>query len=140
MALNLTSLSNSIKSLERSILTYHKLSKDKSITDDDMETIKAGVIQNFEVAYEQCWKFMKRWIEENVSPDLADGVSRKELYRVSAENKLISDIEAWMSFNKSRNITFHTYNSRNSEITFKTSLLFITIAKDFQKRLEERND
>ena len=25
-------------------------------------TLKAGVIQNFEVAYELCWKFIKRWL------------------------------------------------------------------------------
>lgn len=93
MALNLTSLVNSIKSLEKSISTYNKLSKNESVTKDDLETIKAGVIQNFEVPYEQSWKFMKRWINENVSPDLSDAVSRKELYRISAENKLISDVE-----------------------------------------------
>lgn len=140
MALNLTSLVNSIKSLEKAISTYNKLSKNNFVTEDDLDTIKAGVIQNFEVAYEQCWKFMKRWIEENVSPDLADGVSRKELYRISAENKLISNIDEWLNFNKLRNLTSHTYNNRNSEITFRNSLIFISFAKDFQKNIEERND
>ncbi len=140
MALNLTSLVNSIKSLEKSISTYNKLSKNESVTKDDLETIKAGVIQNFEVSYEQSWKFMKRWINENVSPDLSDAVSRKELYRISAENKLISDVEEWMNFNKSRNLTSHTYNKNNSEITFKNALLFFPIVKDFQKRIEDKND
>lgn len=140
MSLNLTSLVNSIQSLDNSIQTYNKLSKIDIITDKDLETVKSGVIQNFEVAYEQCWKFMKRWIEENVSPELAEGVSRKELYRVSAENKLISDVEEWMKFNKSRNLTSHMYDFKISDITFKNSLLFISVAKDFQKRIEERND
>ena len=140
MGLNLTSLTNSIKALEKAILTYNKFSDTRIATNDDLETIKAGVIQNFEVAYEQCWKFMKRWIEENISPDLADGVTRKELYRISAENKLITDIEEWMRFNKSRNLTSHTYNNRNSEITFKDALVFISFAKDFQKNIEDRND
>lgn len=110
------------------------------ITEKDLETVKSGVIQNFEVAYEQCWKFMKRWIEENVSPDLADGVTKKELYRVSAENKLISDVEEWMKFNKSRNLTSHIYNINVLDITFKNALNFINVAKDFQKRIEDRND
>lgn len=140
MSLNTVSLNNAISSLERSIATYNKLSKEKLITEDDLETIKAGVIQNFEVAYEQCWKFMKRWIEENVSPDLADGVSRKELFRISAENKLIDDIEEWMKFNKSRNLTSHTYDSKLSEITFKNAMIFLPVAKEFKNNLEERND
>lgn len=140
MSLDLTSLANSIKSLDNAIQTYMKLSKIDLITDKDLETIKSGVIQNFEVAYEQCWKFMKRWIEENVSPDLVEGVSRKELYRVSAENKLISDLEEWMRFNKSRNLTSHIYNSKVSDITFKNALDFIHVAQDFQKRMEKRND
>ena len=140
MPLDITSLVNSINSLDSSIQTYNKLSKIDLITEKDLETVKSGVIQNFEVAYEQCWKFMKRWIEENVSPDLAEGVSRKELYRVSAENKLISDVEDWMRFNKSRNLTSHIYNFKVSDITFKSALEFINVAKDFQKRIEERND
>lgn len=140
MTLNLTSLVNSIKSLEKAISTYNKFSKNQFVTEDDLETIKSGVIQNFEVAYEQCWKFMKKWIEENVSPEIVEGVTKKELYRVSAENKLIEDIDAWFKFHKSRNLTSHTYDSRVSEITFKNALLFVSFAKDFQKRIEERND
>ena len=44
-------------------------------------TIAAGVIQNFAFTYELCWKFMKRWIEENVNSEIVDGVTRRELFR-----------------------------------------------------------
>lgn len=54
--------------------------------------LRAGVIQNFEVAYEQCWKFIERWIRENRAPENADHPrSRKELFRMAARHGLISD-------------------------------------------------
>ncbi|NTU54518.1 MAG: hypothetical protein HGA97_12675 [Chlorobiaceae bacterium] len=74
MILELESLISELSALEKSILTWDKLSQIPGLTSGDLQTIKSGVIHNFEVAYEQCWKFMKRWLEINVSPDIADGV------------------------------------------------------------------
>ncbi len=47
---------------------------------DLRDTVKAGVIKNFEVAYEQCGKFIQRWIREN---------------RMTARYELISDPLSW---------------------------------------------
>ena len=140
MTLDLTSLHRAIVSLEKSIFSYRSLSENSSLTSDDIDTVKAGVIQNFEVAYEQCWKFMKRWIERNVSPDIVDGVTRRELFRVSAENRLIDDVSVWMEFHQSRNLTAHTYDAENAGHAFSAALIFIDSAKDFLKRLEARYD
>ena len=85
MTLDLSSLEKSIEGLANSINSYLNNVENKTLTEKDIETLKSGVIQNFEVAYEVCWKYMKRWIEEQVSPSLVDGVPRRELYRVSAE-------------------------------------------------------
>lgn len=105
-----------------------------------METIKAGVIQNFEFTYELCWKFMKRWIEQNIGSEIVDGVTRRELYRVSAENKLIDDISKWMEFHKARNSTSRIYDSDIAEEVYGIAVEFLPYAKEFLKRLEERND
>ncbi len=140
MTLDLTSLHRAIVSLEKSIFSYRSLSENSTLTMDDLDTVKAGVIQNFEVAYEQCWKFMKRWIERNVSPDIVDGVTRRELFRVSAENRLIDDVSVWMEFHQSRNLTAHTYDAENAGHAFSAALIFIDSAKDFLKRLEARHD
>ncbi len=140
MTLDLTSLHRAIVSLEKSIFSYRSLSENSTLTMDDLDTVKAGVIQNFEVAYEQCWKFMKRWIEQNVSPDIVDGVTRRELFRVSAENRLIDDVSVWMEFHQSRNLTAHTYDAENAGHAFSAALIFIDSAKDFLKRLEARHD
>ena len=140
MTLDLTSLHRAIVSLEKSIFSYRSLSENSTLTMDDLDTVKAGVIQNFEVAYEQCWKFMKRWIERNVSPDIVDGVTRRELFRVSAENRLIDDVSVWMEFHQSRNLTAQTYDAENAGHAFSAALIFIDSAKDFLKRLEARHD
>jgi nucleotidyltransferase substrate binding protein (TIGR01987 family) len=140
MKLELSSLTMAIASLEKSINSYHVLCKNSSLTINDIDTVKAGVIQNFEVAYEQCWKFMKRWIELNVSADVVDGVSRRELFRVGAENRLLDDVSFWMEFHQSRNLTSHTYNATTAGHAFDSALLFIDAAREFLKRLEERND
>ena len=116
------------------------LSENSSLTRDDIDTVKAGVIQNFEVAYEQCWKFMKRWIEQNVSSDIVDGVTRRELFRVGAENRLIDDVAQWMEFHQSRNLTAHTYDAENAGQAFSSALIFIDAASSFLKRLDVRHD
>ncbi|MBI5945268.1 MAG: nucleotidyltransferase substrate binding protein [Chloroflexi bacterium] len=140
MNLDLSNLKDSLRSLEKAVHSYHTLSKNNTLSDDDMATVKSGVIHNFEVAYEQCWKFMKRWIEVNINPDSADGVTRRELYRLSAENRLITDVDVWMEFHTSRNLTSHTYSEYNTDITFQSALSFLQPAKDFLERLEARND
>ena len=138
--LDFTSLKLAIGALNNAVHSYKVLSKNTSLTINDIETVKSGVIQNFEVAYEQCWKMMKRWIEENVNPDIVNGVTRRQLFRVSAENRLIVDVDVWMDFHTSRNLTSHTYSQDNAEITFQAALLFLPEAQEFLARLEMRND
>ncbi len=53
MKLDLSSLKRAIASLEKSIRSYHVLSANIALTEDDIETVKAGVIHNFKVAFEQ---------------------------------------------------------------------------------------
>ncbi len=140
MALDLSSLQKAIGALENSINSYTNNQHNKSLSSMDMETLKAGVIQNFEVAYEMCWKFMKRWIEEEISPNMAEGVPRQELYRISAESQLIYDVDLWMGYHKARNLTSHTYNASNAENAFEAAMKFIHDAKALLKTLEAKND
>ena len=66
MALNLKSLSKSIGALRTSIETSEK--NWNSISKDMQDILRAGVIQNFEVAYEQSWKMLQRWIKTTFLP------------------------------------------------------------------------
>jgi len=74
-----------------------------NIATDEKEVIQAGVIQNFELTYELCWKFMKRWLELNLMIGLMDGTIGKELFRNALENKLISDFFSWVRYHELRN-------------------------------------
>ena len=137
MNLNFDSLTKSIDALERSVKTASSL----DTSDDDLwETVRAGVIQNFEVAYEQCWKMMKRWLEENIGSTYVDGVTRRELFRLAAENRLITDVDRWMDYHNERNQTSHTYDEETAQSVFEEATEFVHDAKQFLRTLEVRND
>lgn len=139
MALNLDSLKKSIESLARALQASSDVSA-LELPQNIQETIRAGVIQNFEVCYEQSWKMMKRWLEENIGSSYVDGVTRRELFRLAFENKLIDDVDRWMDFHKSRNETSHTYDQGTAEEVFSDAELFVTDAKFLLQAIEARND
>ncbi|MDR2170098.1 MAG: nucleotidyltransferase substrate binding protein [Planctomycetaceae bacterium] len=134
-ALDISSLINAIDSLDCALNVYHRY---KESDEELRKTLRAGVIKNFEFTYELCWKFMKRWIEQNVSPDAVDGTTRKELFRQAAENKLITNVETWFTFHRARNETSHIYDLQTAENVFNVAREFIPFAKDFRDRLERR--
>ena len=101
MTLELTSLEKAITSLEETI----KIATSKEFatyTEALQNVIKAGVIQNFEFTYELCWKFMKRYLENQLGSAYVDGISRMELFRLSSEHHLISDVIKWKSYHDYR--------------------------------------
>ncbi len=137
MNLQLDSLTKSIDALDRSVKTASSL----DTSDDDLrETVRAGVIQNFEVAYEQCWKMMKRWLEENIGRTYVDGVTRRELFRLAAESHLITDVEQWMDYHTERNQTSHTYDEATAQSVFEEATRFAHDARQFLRTLEVHND
>ncbi|MGL4942012.1 MAG: nucleotidyltransferase substrate binding protein [Thermoguttaceae bacterium] len=137
MSLELTSLQKAIKSFEKSLSDYRLA--ETTNNEHFLETLRAGVIQNFEFTYEISWKFIKRWVEENDSPTRVDGVTRIELFRVGAENRLIDDVPRWVRFHKARNATSHTYAADMAEHVFGEAKEFLPFAKELLNRLKERN-
>ncbi len=140
MKLVLRSLSRAIETLGRSLTVIEREGAASAIEADVLETLKAGVIQNFEVAYELCWKFIKRWIEQNVGSTVADGVTRRELFRLGAENRLIDDVDLWMRFHSHRNESAHTYDSETAEDVYSVAGDFLAAARSLLDALEARND
>ena len=137
MNLQFDSLIKSIDILERSVKTASRV----DASDEDLqEAVRAGVIHSFEVAYELSWKMMQRWLKENIGAASVDGVTQRNLSRLSAENHLIADSERWMDYHKARNSTSHTYNEDAAENVFKEATEFVHDAKYLLKMLEERND
>ena len=89
---------------------------------------------------EQTWKMMKRWLEMNVGAVEVDGVTRRQLFRLCHENRLIDDVDVWMDFHKSRNETSPTYNQSTAENVFKVAGEFLPAASDVLSRIAARND
>ena len=137
--LDLTSLEKAINSLERAITVY-EATKMKNGYDvpDLLETLRAGVIQNFEFVYELSWKFMKRYIDVAGDAAAIDGVPRRELFRVAAEHGLIMDVSAWFDFHKDRNQTSHTYDEETAEMVYQQSVDFLNYAQILLSELKVR--
>jgi nucleotidyltransferase substrate binding protein (TIGR01987 family) len=140
MPLELNSLKKAVQSLEKSIRSVDTAKKIEDLDDDILDTVKAGVIQHFEFTYELCWKFMKRRLETNYGPSFAEGVHRRELFRMAAENGLIDDVTLWMDYHQSRNMTSHTYDDTVAQDVLEMAVKFLPEAKRLLEAIEKRND
>lgn len=138
--LDLSSLKTAIQTLSRGI---EKTLDERMMSGQDefvRKMILAGAIQHFEFTYELCWKFMRRWLEINLGSAYVDGVSRRELFRLAAESRLINDVEQWMLFHQARNLTSHTYDEDIAREVYQTAVQFVEQAKGLLAKLEVRND
>ena len=139
MSLSYTSLEKATIALENGIEIYQK-KRNIEENNEEIEIIKSGIIQNFEVCYEIAWKLMKKWLAENIGNSVVDGIPRKELFRIAAQNKLIEDVEKWFVFHEARNMTSHDYDGIKAEDVFKEAIIFPQYARKLQERLEKIND
>jgi len=139
MDLDLSSFRKAVGSLQRTLEVAGDQGFMSGLSDSQKDAIRAGVIQNFEFTYELCWKFMRRWLDANLGSTYVAGVTRRQLFRLSAENKLIGDVDKWMEYHEARNEISHTYDENTAEDVFETAREFISDAETLLKALEERN-
>lgn len=137
--LELEALENSILALENSIEVYKRIANDNKNDKKLIDALRAGVIQNFEVAFEQSWKFIVRWLNENVQYGIAQGITKRELFRLAGENLLIDDVSKWIYFKDCRNQTSHIYSENTAEEVLKSALEFLPYVKYLLERLKEHN-
>ncbi|MEA1937537.1 MAG: HI0074 family nucleotidyltransferase substrate-binding subunit [Pseudomonadota bacterium] len=135
MPLDLSPLENAIVSLEDAIRIMNRGS-----VDTPSEFLRDSVIQRFEYTYELAWKFMKRWLSENLGPSYVDGVPRRELFRLAAENRLIGPTPPWMGYHKARDEASHAYNEIIAADVCAAARLFATDARPLLVALKARND
>jgi nucleotidyltransferase substrate binding protein (TIGR01987 family) len=139
MLLELHSLRKAIASLEANVLIAQSR-KFTKLSPAMQNVVRAGVIQNFEFTYELCWKFMKRYLADQLGSTSVEGTSRMELFRLSAENKLIEDVATWKTYHDYRNLTTHTYEEDIALEVFSAAITFVADAKKFLAALEAHND
>ncbi len=135
MALDLSSFRKALASLEEAV-AFSAPEADEHLRN----IVRAGVVKNFEFTYELCWEFMKRWLETNVEPTVADGVTRRELFRLAAEQRLIDDVDAWMSYHEARNQTSQRYDAEVAEMACLAARDLFLNARALLTALEARND
>jgi len=140
MKLDLSSLRKAIESLEKTIRVADDDAFMSRLEEDQKQAVKAGVIQNFEFTYELCWKFMRRWLQVNLGSAYVAGVTRRQLFRLSAEHRLVDDVDRWMEYHDARNETAHTYDESTAEDVFETAQQFLVDAQKLLQALEARND
>lgn len=140
MKLDLSSLRKAVESLQKTLEVADDKDFMSGLSDNQKDAIRAGVIQNFEFTYELCWKFMRRWLDVNLGSAYVEGVARRQLFRLSAENKLIADVDQWMEYHDARNETAHTYDEATAEDVFATAREFLADAEKLLQALEARND
>ena len=140
MTLVLDNLRNAVKALSELQAAAENVSRMKQFSEVEQKGIRAGVIQNFEVTYELCWKLMVRWLRTNLGASVVDGVARRELFRLAAQQRLIADVDVWWRYHEARNITSHIYDERKAESVYSAIGDFVHDARALLTALEARND
>lgn len=140
MALVLSGLQEAVSALAGVLAKSDNTEFMSRLDDVARNAIRAGVILHFEFTYELCWKFIKRWLEMNISATVADGVTRRELFRLGAENRLIDHVEQWMRYHEARNSTSHIYQPQIADRVYNTAHDFAPDAARLLAALEARND
>jgi nucleotidyltransferase substrate binding protein (TIGR01987 family) len=138
MSLDLSGLEKAVESLERTLNLIGSAPLNGA-GQDVAEAIRAGAIQNFEVAYELCWKYIQRWLRLNTPSEEAEFPhTRKDLFRLAARHGLISAPEPWYAYGEARNLSSHTYNEEMAADVLKTAAAFVKDARYLLERLREQ--
>ena len=83
---------------------------------------------------------MARWLNSNVGAGIADGVTRRQLFRLAAGHRLISDVDLWMQHHEARNATSHIYNEEKAVLVYRATKDFAHDAHLLLEALQARND
>ena len=136
MPLNFETLEKLIKALEKSINVYYSYKEDEN--KDLIDTISAGIIQNFEIAYENSWKLIAKWLDENISADTSYKTTKKGLFRLAGEYFLIDDVNMWIEFHNARDNILHIYSGTLFHEVLEYTLKFPSYAEYLLKNLKEK--
>lgn len=135
MPLDLSALGKAVHFLDEAIQYSKNLPENISAA-----IVRDSIIQRFEYTYELGWKLLQRWIKLNVSVEEADPRTKKDLFRLAAKKRMITDSKLWFEFSEARNQVAHTYNEKNAQYVYEVALKFLPAVKNLLKELEQSND
>ena len=140
MPLELDSLRKSVAALVDLLAVSEDDPRMGQLSEVERNGIRSGVIQNFEVTYELSWKLMTRWLNTYIGTGVADGVTRRQLFRLATENRLIPDVDLWMQHHDARNATSHIYDEEKAALVYRATRDFAHDARRLLEALDARND
>ena len=140
MPLELDSLRKSVAVLVDLLVVSEDDARMGQLSEVERNGIRSGVIQNFEVTYELSWKLMTRWLNTYIGTGVADGVTRRQLFRLATENRLIPDVDLWMQHHDARNATSHIYDEEKAALVYRATRDFAHDARLLLEALDARND
>lgn len=138
--LDLSALQRALTSFDAVVTETRNKAFMDTLSDIQRNAFIAGAIQNFEFSYELCWKFMKRWLEQNLGSSYVDGVSRRELFRLAHESRLIESVDDWMLYHRARNRTSHVYDQKVADEVYGIAVQFLPAAQHLLQNLDAKND
>ena len=94
-----------------------------------------GIVQRFEIAYEQMWKSAQRVLRENE----IHAETPKDVFRELGRIGWIDNVEAWIQFQKSRNETSHEYGEKLAQKSYDLAKAFLPIGQKLLLTLKEKS-
>ena len=94
-----------------------------------------GVIQRFEYCFELAWKTLRRYLELNNDPKIAN---IKDVFREAGRQGLLDSVEDWFDFLTARNLTSHTYKKVNADKAYNSAVKFYPAATELLNRMERK--
>ena len=127
--LDYTKLSKSLSHLQVQESNYQKQKGNPEIEKLMLEALQESVIQRFEVCYDNLWKLLKKYLEEELGlPNVPN--SPKPVFRLMNENGYLNEIEKWLDYSQARIDTTHGYNEEKMRSALKIVGNFINDAID----------
>lgn len=113
-------------------LTRLREALEKDITDD---IIIDGVIQRFEFTFEQSWKVMKLYLEDQGILD--EALAPRSTIKVAFKHNIISNGDLWIEMMLDRNRTSHMYDETTAKnIVERIKKVYINEFNDLEKFLK----
>lgn len=110
-------------------------SESEEYADTDIDVIKKGIIQSFEITHELAWKLMQDILKWEGEVDI---YGSKSASRLAFNRGLITHGEVWLDMVKSRNITVHTYDETVLTEEFNKIIKdYLPLFIEFEQRVEK---
>jgi nucleotidyltransferase substrate binding protein (TIGR01987 family) len=98
------------------------------------ELERDGTIRCFEYCYELLWKLAQRVLKANgIKAEIP-----REVFRALGRIGWIDNVEAWLAFQKMRNLTGHEYGRVLAEKSYQLAHQFLPLAENLLIILKEK--